>query len=218
MVVEQARGERGVALGDRLDHGFVLPRGNGNHVEIALDGLPPVEIQLVHHASVVRGKRSVAGRVGEQLVKLDVEREIGVGVALAPGGMHPLHDRAHALELRRLRAFGGEPADLGLERCAHLVDFVRLLERHQAHEDAPVLFGLHKPRLLERAKRLAHRAARNPHGARQFRFVQLRTGRKLACDDAPLNLALHERCQRLLAHDSERLIRFHALTVSRSAL
>ena len=139
--------------------------------------IAPVAISLnFHDASLTLAKVS-----SSQLVNVVVDDQVLGGlqrlpVAAAeinPAAAHPMHVAAdHAA------------ADQAFERGAHLVDVVGLFDRYLAHEHAAVLLHAHQAGLVERAERLAHRAARDAHAHGEIGFVELGAGRQLAAGDA----------------------------------
>ncbi len=118
--------------------------------------------------------------------------------------MHALDDLAQPLQLRGLDALGRKAADQPVQRGAHFVDLVGLLERDLADEHAAVLLRAHQPRLVERAERLAHRPAGDAQLLRDPRLVQLGARLELARDDLALELALHQRGERVFAQQVDR--------------
>jgi hypothetical protein len=71
----------------------------------------------------------------------------------------------------------GQAPDEALQRRAHLVELVGLVQRHLAHEHAAVLLHAHEPGLPERGEGLAHRPARHPQRGGHFHLVELGAGR-----------------------------------------
>ena len=109
------------------------------------------------------------------------------------------------------------PADELVEHRAQLVDLVGFLDGDLADEHAAVLLEAHEPGLLERAKRLAHRAARDAEQLGDRRFVELGAGGQVAGEDHALELALHERRQRARLQQRDRGGRRGALASPRAA-
>ena len=113
--------------------------------------------------------------------------------------VHAPHHRAQLFDLVDGDAPRGELADQPFERGAHLVELVGLFDRDLAHEHAAVLFHAHQAGLAERTEGLAHRAARHAQRGGDLDLVELGAGGDLAGDDAPLQLLLRQRGQRMLA-------------------
>ena len=195
VIVERAPGRGRLARGDALDDGAMLARGDGQHAALG-ERCVTEEVQLVDEPAIHDEELRVARELDQPVVKLDVGREIGVDVATAGGALHPVDaigELPHLLGGRRLRE---APADEFVEHGAQLVDLVRFLDRNPAHEHAAVLLELDQSRFLQRAERLAHRAARHAEPQGDRRFVQLAAGGELAREDHALELLLHERRQR----------------------
>ena len=69
------------------------------------------------------------------------------------------------------------------------------LDGDLAHEHAAVLLQPDEPRFLQGAERFAHGASRNAEPVGDRRLVQLAAGGKVAGEDHPLELLLHEHRQ-----------------------
>ena len=122
---------------------------------------------------------------------------VGVDVVARDGAVHAVDQRAQATQVGRRRLLRDAPAGVLVEHRAQLVDLVCFLDGDLAHEHAAVLLEADEAGLLERAERLAHRAARYAEQVGDRRLVQLAAGGKLAGEDAPLEFALHQRGERV---------------------
>ena len=104
-------------------------------------------------------------------MEFEIGRVIGVDVVARGGAVHPLDQRAQRLEVGGRDLLRDAAAGEFVEDRAELVDLVGFLDGDLPHEHAAVLFQAHEARLLQRAKRFAHGAARN---AQQFGDRRLR--------------------------------------------
>ncbi len=131
---------------------------------------------------------------------------VSVDVAARNGFLHPADERAELGRVFRGRVLRGTPPGEIIQHRAQFEDVVRLVDADLAHEDAAILLQPDEARFLERAKRLAYRSARHAEHRRDLGFAQLRAGRKIAGEDHPLELALHERGQRVRLDQRDRVV------------
>src|SRR5436190_16625086 len=199
MVVEQALGELLVAFRHRGHDRLVIARRNRNVVSGARERRPAIQVQLADDAPIIREKRGVPRGLRQRVVEFQVQREIGIRIARAGDRLHALDQRAQPAQLCRLRTLRRQAPNHRLQRRADLVDLARLGQRDLSHVDTAVLFGPHQPDLLQRAERFAHRPTRNPQVRGYVGLVELRSRRQLTRFDLPLELALNEAGERLLA-------------------
>jgi hypothetical protein len=106
----------------------------------------------------------------------------------------------------RRRVLRRTPSREFVEDRAQFEDLVGFVDADLAHEHAPILFEPHETRFLERAKRLAHRAARHAEHRRHFGFAKLRPCGKVTGENHPLELALHEPRQRVRLNQRDRVV------------
>ena len=111
--------------------------------------------------------------------------------ALGQAGILPLSMREH-------RAI--------VEHRPDLENVVGLVDVDLAHEHAAILLEADEPGFLERAKRLAHRAARHAEHRGDLRLAQLRPCREIAGEDHALDLALREPGQRMRLEQRDRMV------------
>ncbi len=194
-IARRERGQNRAMLGQRARH-RVAPHDQRRS---------PKQVQLADEPAIRVVQLRVARRCDERIVKRDVRPRIRIVIARRECGAHRIDPVAQQRELTRVDARSQHPARRLFEHRAHRVNLVRLRERHRPHEHAAILLGAHEPRLLERAKRLAHRPARHLQPCRPVGFIELVTRRQRAVDDMPLDLVAHQRRQRMAAHDVERI-------------
>src|ERR1700737_3444043 len=176
LVKSLARSGR-VAGGDLVDDVAMLARGYRKRPVLS-EGLASEKMELVTQPASAREKLPVAGKHDQPLVKVQVQRVIGIDIVLRRGAIHPLDDRSQCLELFRSGGAREAPSDPFVEGGANFVDFVGFLDTDLAHEHAAILFQPHQARFLERAKRLTHGTPRDTEEIGYRPFVQLGAGGK----------------------------------------
>ena len=147
---------------------------------------------MIDDAAVVGQQSTVARRTRQQVVKLDVEREIGLSVVALFLSAHSLDDGAQLVNLAGLDTLRGQAPDQALEHRTHFVDLIGLRQRDFAHEHTAVLLDTHQTGLIERTKGFTHRPPRNSEGLSDVGLVELGTTADLARDNASPNLALRQ--------------------------
>jgi hypothetical protein len=125
---------------------------------------------------------------------------IGLDILYAGGVVHLRHDGFEVTQLLAGGAFGHSLADQFVERLAHVVDFVGFNDGDFAHEHAAILLRAHQPGFLERAQRLAYRAAAGTKSRRQLALVDVLADSQFAAQDELLDLDLHQGGQRVRLH------------------
>ena len=159
------------------------------------------QVQLVDQAPVGLQQLVVAGQLDHAVVEIEVGGEVGVDVVAR---CRLLHARRRICRSSRICCGSDRLARACGRRTGRGSRAARRSRRLRwsadlAHEDAAVLLEAHEARFLERAKRLAHRAARHAEPLGDLDLVELRAGAELAGEDHPLELALHQHRQRVLA-------------------
>ena len=127
MLVKCLAGAGSVTGGDLVHDVAMLARGYRKRPVLG-EGLAPEKIELVDQPSVGREQLSVASKRDQALVKVQVQRVIGIDIVLRRGAIHALDDRSQCLELFRGRGSREASPDPFVERSANLVDFVGFLD------------------------------------------------------------------------------------------
>ena len=92
LVKSLARSGR-VAGGDLVDDVAMLARGYRQRAVLS-EGLAPEKIELVDQPAISRKKLPVTGKRDQPLVKVQVQRVVGIDVVLRRGAIHALDDRS----------------------------------------------------------------------------------------------------------------------------
>src|SRR5216684_3969142 len=98
MLVKSLAGSGRVAGGDLVDDVAMLARGYRKRAALS-EGLAPEKIELVDQPAIGREKLPVAGKRDQPLVKVQVQRIIGIDIVLRRGAIHAIDDRSQCLEL-----------------------------------------------------------------------------------------------------------------------
>ena len=94
MVVKGAPGALRITRGDGIEYFLMLGRRHRQASAAAGKRLPPVEVQFVDNAPVGREQFLVTGELHQRVVKLQIERLVGVDILFRRGFFHALEDAA----------------------------------------------------------------------------------------------------------------------------
>ena len=165
-----------------------------------------MQVQFVNEAAIEQRQLRIARELHDPVVKCEVGVVIPVDVAARHRRLHYLDERLQLRGLRRCRFLSRAAAGELIEHSAKLEDVVRFLDADLADEHAAVLLEPDEAGFLERAKRLAHGAARHAKHRGHLGFAKLCTGGQITRENHPLDLALDECRQRVRLQECDRVV------------
>jgi hypothetical protein len=121
-------------------------------------------------------KDQVACTVDDGRRETEVQRNMGIQIALRARDIHPRHQGPQSSNLNRGDAVGWQTAGRAKHSCPHLMDRDCIMPGELSDKRAAIRSNLDQSACVTRLKRLSHRAPADTMPVGQHLFIQLVTG------------------------------------------